>query len=109
MGSPQHSRGGPSIWAESRKMNYVYVLISGKDKKLYIGSTSDLKRRLTEHKNGKVKSTCYRLPLTLLLYEAYRSKKVALNREVFLKSSDGGKDIKKRLGEVPEWPNGAHC
>jgi len=33
-------------------MYYVYVLQSLKDKKLYIGYTTNLKRRLKEHKYG---------------------------------------------------------
>ncbi|MEW6674972.1 MAG: GIY-YIG nuclease family protein [Nitrospirota bacterium] len=38
-------------------MHYVYVLLSEKDHKLYIGFTSDLKRRLKEHNEGKTLST----------------------------------------------------
>ncbi|PIR43835.1 hypothetical protein COV24_00725, partial [candidate division WWE3 bacterium CG10_big_fil_rev_8_21_14_0_10_32_10] len=32
---------------------YTYVLFSFKDKKLYIGYTNNLKRRLKEHSQGK--------------------------------------------------------
>jgi len=46
-------------------MYYVYTLRSGKDDKLYIGSTSNLKKRLKEHKEGRVQSTSYRRPLEL--------------------------------------------
>jgi predicted GIY-YIG superfamily endonuclease len=38
-------------------MNYMYVLKSSADDKLYIGSTNDLKRRLREHNMGKSYST----------------------------------------------------
>ena len=48
-------------------MFYVYVLISLKDKKFYIGFTNDLKRRLKEHNSGKNISTKSRLPLKLIL------------------------------------------
>ena len=34
-------------------MYYVYVLCDEKSDKKYIGYTSDLKRRLSEHRNGK--------------------------------------------------------
>jgi len=78
-------------------MYYVYILLSLKDKKFYVGYTSALKRRLIEHKNGKVKSTKNRRPLKLLCFEAYLFKKEAMNREKFLKSSDGRKDLRKRL------------
>jgi len=76
---------------------YVYVLLSLKDRKFYVGMSADLKRRLAEHKKGKVKSTKNRLPVKLICYEAYLTKKEAERREIFLKSSDGKKDLRKRL------------
>ena len=78
-------------------MYYVYILISEKDQKFYIGSTSDLKRRMSEHNYGKVTSTKNRLPLKLICYEAYPSKIIAQRREKYLKSSDGKKDIRRRF------------
>ncbi len=78
-------------------MYYVYVLRSEKDNNLYIGSTSDLKRRLREHNSGKVASTKNRLPFKLLFYEAYETKLIGEKREKYLKSSDGHKDIYKRI------------
>ncbi|MEA1925927.1 MAG: GIY-YIG nuclease family protein [Patescibacteria group bacterium] len=72
-------------------MFYVYVLLSLKDGKFYVGMSADLKRRLEEHKKGKVKSTKNRLPLRLICYEAYLTKEEAERREKFLKSSDGKK------------------
>jgi putative endonuclease len=78
-------------------MFYVYILLSLKDKKLYTGSTGDLRRRIEEHKQGKVESTKNRLPMDLICYEAYLHKEEALAREQFLKSSDGKKDLRKRL------------
>jgi len=71
--------------------------LSLKDKKFYIGYTATLKKRLLEHKNGKVKSTKNRRPLKLLCFEGYLFKKEAMNREKFLKSSDGKKDLRKRI------------
>ncbi len=67
-------------------MHYVYVLISEKDQNLYIGSTPDLKRRITEHNSGKSFSTASRRPLKLLYYEAYLREKDARDREHSLKS-----------------------
>ncbi len=78
-------------------MYYVYILLSLKDKKFYVGYTSSLKKRLLEHKKGKVRSTKNRSPLKLLCFEAYLSKKEAMNRERYLKSNDGRKDIRRRL------------
>jgi putative endonuclease len=78
-------------------MYYTYILISLKDEKFYIGYTKDLKRRINEHKRKKVKSTKNRLPIKLVCYEAYLTKNEAGAREKFLKSSDGKKDIRKRI------------
>ena len=78
-------------------MYYTYILQSLKDKRLYIGYSHDLKRRIEEHHRGNVKSTSTRRPLKLICYEAYLTKEEAMSREEFLKGSDGRKDIKKRL------------
>ncbi len=45
-------------------MHYVYVLLSKRDGKLYLGFTTDLKQRLKEHNGGKVQSTKPRRPLS---------------------------------------------
>ncbi|NTW89924.1 MAG: GIY-YIG nuclease family protein [Candidatus Moranbacteria bacterium] len=87
-------------------MYYVYILRSGKDQMFYTGMTGDLKRRMLEHRTGKVESTRSRRPLELLCYEAYTRKEEAERREKFLKSSDGKKDLKKRLKESLEEENG---
>ena len=79
-------------------MYYVYILKSKKDDKLYIGSTSNLSKRLKEHNDGKVKSTGYRRPLELIYYEAYREEKIARKREKILKSGKAHMELKRRLG-----------
>ena len=64
-------------------MFFVYVLLSGKDQKYYIGFTTDIERRLLEHNQGKVKSTKHRCPFELIYYEAYVDKRDAQGREFF--------------------------
>ena len=86
----------------TKYMFYVYILLSLKDKKFYIGFSSDLRRRMIEHDAGKVVSTKNRRPLRLIGYEAYKTKSEAQRREKFLKTSDGKKDIKKRFIESLE-------
>ena len=80
-------------------MYYVYILKSLKDENFYIGYSADLKRRMSEHSDGKVESTKHCRPLKLLCYEAYLNKVEAERREKYLKSSDGKKDLHKRLVE----------
>ena len=70
-------------------MFFVYVLFSKKDSKLYIGLTNNLKRRYKEHQQGLVISTKNRLPLNLVYYETYTSKKDAAEREQKLKQFSG--------------------
>ncbi len=70
-------------------MYYVYILKSNKDKRLYVGYTSNLKLRIKEHQEGKVKSTKNRRPIELVYYEAYKDEIDAQNRERYLKG--GGK------------------
>jgi len=79
-------------------MYYVYILESKKDKKMYIGSTNDLKRRLQEHQNGKVQSTSYRRPLELVYFEAFRNETQARRREMNLEHSDKAyQELKRRI------------
>lgn len=66
-------------------MVYVYVLKSFQDDELYIGSSTDLKRRLSEHQTGKSFSTKFRVPFELVYYEAYKNEKDAREREQALK------------------------
>jgi len=68
---------------------YVYILHSLKDNKRYIGMTSDIQRRISEHNQGLVKSTKYRRPLELIHSEEFTNKMDALKREKQLKSKKG--------------------
>ena len=80
-------------------MFYVYVLKIKKDKKFYIGFTSNLKLRFQEHDSGRVNSTSYRRPFELIYYEAYKSEKIAKERERRLKSGKMHMALKKRLAQ----------
>jgi putative endonuclease len=75
-------------------MYYVYVLYSKDENKFYIGSTSDLKRRVEEHKAGKVHTTCRYKSITLLFYEAFYGKEDALRRECYFKTTKGRKSLR---------------
>jgi putative endonuclease len=78
------------------KFYYVYVLKLNNGQ-LYVGLTSDLKRRYNEHSKGKVKATRRRRPLELIYCEAYRVKKDAEKRERYLKSTKGKRTLKLQL------------
>lgn len=77
---------------------FVYVIQSKKDKRWYIGCTSDLRKRLKEHNSNKFQSwTKGRGPFELIYFEAYRNEKDAYNREKQLKSGAGLSYLKKRV------------
>ena len=80
-------------------MFYVYILQSKKDKRLYIGYSKDLQRRIKEHNEGKVKATQNRLPMELIYYEAYKYEKIAKKQEMFYKTGQGRRVLKKRVLE----------
>lgn len=78
---------------------YVYALESKIHNKLYIGSTNNLVRRVKEHNLGLNQSTEAYKPYTLIYYEACLNEKDAKRREGYLKTSQGGKLLKRRLKE----------
>ncbi len=77
-------------------MYIVYILISLKDKKLYVGCTSNLNNRLKRHQDGHVPATQNRLPVELIHSEKFESKVQAFSRERFLKSLWAGR-FKRKL------------
>jgi len=78
-------------------MEYVYILKSQKDGKMYTGWTNDLRKRFSTHNQGLSKSTKYRVPLDLIYYEACIDRQDARKREVYLKTAWGKRYIKNRL------------
>ena len=67
-------------------MHYVYILQSMNYKsKIYIGNTSDLKRRVDEHNKGDNCSANKHKPFRIVYYEAYLNREDALERENKLK------------------------
>ena len=77
----------------------VYVLFSEADGKLYIGYTSDLKQRLTDHFNGRNQSTAPRRPLRLIYCECHLSTTDAHRREKYFKTTAGKKALGLMLRE----------
>ncbi|MFC1808432.1 GIY-YIG nuclease family protein [Candidatus Omnitrophota bacterium] len=85
-------------------MYNVYVLISLKDKRFYIGLTSNLDRRIKEHLDGKNPSTTSRRPLELIFHEVHYNKTDAARREQYFKTTKGKHTlrqmVKSRLKEL---------
>lgn len=67
-------------------MFYVYILRTNKNT-LYIGQTSDVEKRLREHKERKIGSKHLRAftDLKVVYTESFETRSEALKREAFLK------------------------
>ena len=77
-------------------MWYVYFLqLNNGDK--YVGSTNDLRRRITSHQRGQVTSTKTYLPVTLKSYVAVETEKKARELERYFKSGSGKAFANKRF------------
>ena len=65
---------------------YVYIMASRKNGTLYIGVTSDLERRVYEHREGLTKGFTSQYGCTRLVwYEEHLSISTAIQREKSLK------------------------
>jgi len=87
--------------SNSQNVFYVYVIINEKDK-IYIGYTSNLKKRLLRHNgllNSKKKSFTYKNkgPWKLVHFETFNTRSEATKREKELKSSRGRNFIRNLL------------
>ena len=79
-------------------MFWVYVLENQIDKSWYIGATSDLMKRLQEHKSGSgAKTTRIKKGWKLIYCEGYIDKRDAFGREKFLKSGSGRRFLNKQM------------
>lgn len=79
-------------------MYYTYCLQSVKNNKLYIGYSSDIKRRLAEHNSNRGGDfTSKNGPWKLIFYEAFLDKKDAENQERFYKKGYGREVLKGKL------------
>ncbi|MEK7154154.1 MAG: GIY-YIG nuclease family protein [Patescibacteria group bacterium] len=65
-------------------MHFVYILKMN-NSQVYIGFTDNLQKRLEKHNTGNVFTTSKYLPIALVYFECYCSKKDALQREKMLK------------------------
>jgi putative endonuclease len=78
-------------------MFYVYVFHSLEDHGLYIGFSTNLKKRIAEHEHGASFATKYRGPWKLIYYEAYIDRQDAEGRGRYLKSGSGHRFLRQQL------------
>ena len=86
------------------KPGFVYIMASGRNGTIYLGVTSDLLKRVWEHRNGVVagftkKYGCHRL----VWYEAYDGIEEARQRELRMKEWKRAWKVKQIEGLNPDW------
>ena len=87
-----------------KKAYFVYVLSSRKHGTLYIGVTSNMLRRVWEHKRGCVPGFTRRYGVNhLVYYEAYESPEAAICREKAMKKWKREWKISLIEKHNPEW------
>lgn len=75
----------------------VYILLSSKLDKTYVGYANDLNNRLKEHNNGESYYSKRFKPWIVVYTELFETKLEAIKREKYFKSAAGRRWIKKNL------------
>lgn len=84
--------------------SYIYILTTQKNTALYTGVTSNLKQRITRHKNSEGSVFTKRYNVTKLVYfEIFNDIRIAIAREKQIKAGSRKKklDLVNRIN--PEW------
>jgi len=63
---------------------FVYIALASNNS-YYVGSTTDVIKRIAEHNSGKTKSLANKLPIKLVFFQKYRDIKKARQIEYKLK------------------------
>lgn len=86
------------------KQYFVYILASKKNGTLYVGVTSDLPKRILEHKNNLVEGFTKKYNIHNLVYfEIYDNPNIAIEREKYLKRKKRKYKIALIEKENPFW------
>ena len=83
---------------------YVYIMASRQNGTLYIGVTSNLARRVYEHKNDLVEGFTKKYGVhRLVYYEQYHDIKLAIQRERQMKKWNRQWKINRIQEHNPDW------
>jgi len=83
---------------------YVYILASRRDGAIYVGITSDLVRRVYEHRIKAVPGFTSKYNITRLVwFEVYDDQISAISREKELKKWRGDWKVQLIEAQNPEW------
>ncbi len=78
-------------------MYHVYVLLSEKTGRFYVGSTDDVDRRFFQHSAGYSKSTRHGAPWRLVRLESFETRSEPVKRERFYKTGEGREEVRALL------------
>ena len=78
-------------------MKYTVYVLKDVEGKYYKGFTSDLSRRLAEHRAGKTRTTAQMGKCEVIYTEEHNTLAEVRKRELYLKSAAGRRFLKKRF------------
>ena len=78
---------------------WVYIPKSIKNSRYYIGSTSDLSRRIEEHNTGKSTYTSFSKPFEIIFSQQYKTLLMARKVERWIKRQKDKKLIDKIISD----------
>ena len=94
----------PGSRCSESKAGFVYILANRRFGTLYVGVTSDLARRVWEHRTGAVDGFTKRHGLrTLVWYEAHDGIREAIAREKAIKHWCRARKIRRIEAMNPDW------
>ncbi|WP_026363243.1 GIY-YIG nuclease family protein [Methylopila sp. M107] len=83
---------------------FVYIMASGPNGVLYVGVTSDLVRRVFQHRTGAVEGFTKRYGIkTLVWFEVHDEITAAIAREKALKHWTRARKVRLIQSENPDW------
>ena len=89
---------------QKMKHYWVYILCSGRNGTLYVGVTSDIARRVYEHKEGLCKGFTSRYKVDRLVYaEIFEQIDEARHREMCIKNWKRAWKLRLIESVNPEW------
>ena len=82
-------------------MFHLYILLSEKTNKFYIGSTGNMEDRLIRHNSGRSKATKAGIPWKLMYTEEFETRNEAIKREMELKSWKSHNRVAQLVKRIP--------
>ena len=81
-------------------MFWVYVLVSDRTGRTYVGSTQDVTARFAQHNSGQSKSTRHGVPWRLVYQQSFATRAEAVRHERYLKTGKGREELSRLIDEA---------